>query len=141
MQSSAGPKCPLSPATRCARSGFAGPGSRRFGLKPCEDPAGNADKLVGAAQQLSVNNFIYPVMALASTEAKLTLPRSCEQQAAAVKAPAAEHASHLQALDGTKSVLDVDADLVLGPAHRPQATAHFGAAGQLVMATCVMAET
>ena len=138
MQSSAGPKCPLSPATRCA---FAGPGNRWFGLKPREDPAGNADKLVGAAQQLSVNDFIYPVTALASAEAKLTLPRGCKQQAAPVEAPAAEHASHLQALDGAKSVLGVDADLVLGPAHRPQVTADFSAARQLVMATCVMAET
>ena len=92
MQPSAGPKCPLSPATRCA---FAGPGNRWFGLKPREDPAGNADKLVGAAQQLSVNDFIYPVMVLASAEAKLALPCGCEQQTTPVEAPAAEHSSHL----------------------------------------------
>ena len=141
MQSSAVPKRPLSPTRRCARPAFAGAGSRWFGFKPREDPAGNADKLVGAAQQLSVNNVIYPVMALASPEAKLTLPRGCEQQAAPVEAPAADHASHLQALDGTKSVLGVDANLVLGPAHRPQVTADVGAAGQLVMATCVMTKT
>jgi len=129
MQSSAGPKCPLSPATRCARSGFAGPGSRWFGLEPCEDLAGNADKLVRAAQQLSVSDFIYPVMALAGAEAKLTLPRGCEQQAAAVEAPAAEHAAHLQALDGDKSVLGVGAYLVLGLAHGPQVSVHSAPPG------------
>jgi hypothetical protein len=34
-----------------------------------------------------------------------------------VEAPAAEHASHFQTLDGTKSVLGVDANLVFSPAH------------------------
>jgi hypothetical protein len=126
---------------RCAGPAFAGPGSRRFGLEPREDLAGNADKLVRAAQHLPVSNLIYPVTALASTEAKLTLPRGCEQQAAPVEAPAAKHPSHLEALDGTESVLGVDADLVLGPAHKPQVTGEFGAAEQLVMAACMIAVT
>ena len=76
-----------------------------------------------------------------STEAKLTLPRGCEQQAAPVEAPAAENASYLKALDGTKSLLCVDADLVLGPAHKSQVTAEFSAAEQLVMAACGIAVT
>ena len=72
-----------------------GPGGCGLGLEPRQDPAGNADKLVGTPEQFSVDNFIDPVTALASTEAKLTLPRGGEQQAAPVEAPAAEYASHL----------------------------------------------
>ena len=61
---------------------------------------------------------------LAGTEAELALPRGCEEQAALVEAPAAEHAPHFQTLDGTECVLGVDANLVFDLAHyhRLQAT-------------------
>lgn len=85
----------------------------------------NGDQLAGAAQQFPVSNLIYPVTALAGAEAKFTLPRGREQQATPVETPAAEHTPHLQALDGTQSVLGVDADLVLGLAHKSQVTAEW----------------
>jgi hypothetical protein len=104
--------------TRCsALTAVAGPGSRRFGRKRCEDPASSADKLVRAVQQFPVNRLVYPVAALPGAEAEFALPRGREKQAALVKAPAAEHASHFQALDGTKSILGVYANLVFGLAH------------------------
>jgi hypothetical protein len=111
------PQCELPPARLRSRSAFAGPGRRRFRRKPGQDPAGSADKLVRAAEQLSVNSLIDPVTALACAEAELALPRGREQQAALVEAPAAEHAPHLQALDSTKGILSVDANLVFGLAH------------------------
>jgi hypothetical protein len=101
-------------SSRCA---FAGSSSRRFGLESGEDPAGSADKLVRAAKQLPVNDFVYPVTALASSEAELALPRGGEEQATPIEAPAAEHAPHFQAVDGAKCVLGVDANLVFGLAH------------------------
>jgi hypothetical protein len=57
------------------------------------------------------------VAGLPGAEAELALPRGREKQAALVEAPAAEHASHFQPLDSTKSVLGVDANLVFHPAH------------------------
>ena len=80
-------------------------------------PAGSADKLVRAAKQLSVNSFIYPVATLPGAEAELALPRGCEEQAALVEAPAAEHTPHFQTLDCTERVLGVDAHLVFDLAH------------------------
>lgn len=99
------------------RSRSALAGSRRFGLEPGEDLAGSADKLVRVAQQLPVNGFVYPVTALAGAEAELPFPCACEEQAAPVEAPAAEHAPHVQALDGPKGVLSVDTNLVFDLAH------------------------